>query len=48
LLKEIAVPTGEMRALFALLNETLVRAAHHQGRAFATFQLFSNARLPSL
>jgi hypothetical protein len=45
--KEIAVPTGEMRALFALLNETLVRAAHHQGRAFATFQLFSNARLPS-
>ena len=48
LLKEIAVPTGEMRALFALLNETLVRAAHHQGRAFATFRLFSNARLPSL
>ena len=48
LLKEIAVPTGEMRALFALLSETLVRAAHHQGRAYATFQLFSNARLPSL
>ena len=48
LLKEIAVPTGEMRALFALLNETLVRAAHHQGRAFATFRLFSHARLPSL
>jgi hypothetical protein len=48
LLKEIAVPSGEMRALFVLLNETLVRAAHHQGRAFATFRLFSNARLPSL
>ncbi|HEX8424083.1 MAG TPA: hypothetical protein VF634_11755 [Pyrinomonadaceae bacterium] len=48
LLKEIAVPSGEMRALFALLNETLVRAAHHQGRAFATFQLFSHARLPTL
>lgn len=47
LLKEIAVPAGEMRALFALLNETLVRAAHYQGRAFSTFQLFSNARLPS-
>lgn len=47
LLKEIALPTGEMCALFALLNETLVRAAHHQGRAFATFQLFSHARLPS-
>lgn len=48
LLKEIAVPSGELRALFALLNETLVRAAHQQGRAFATFQLFSNERLPSL
>jgi hypothetical protein len=48
LLKEIAVPSGEMRALFALLNETLVRASHHQGRAFATFQLFSTERLPSL
>jgi hypothetical protein len=46
--KEIAMPSGEMRALFVLLNETLVRAAHHQGRAFATFQLFSNERLPSL
>ena len=48
LLKEIAVPSGEMQTLFALLNETLVRAAHQQGRAFATFQLFSHARLPSL
>jgi hypothetical protein len=48
LLKEIAVPSGEMRALFGLLNETLVRAAHHQGRAFATFQLFSTERLPTL
>jgi hypothetical protein len=47
LLKEIAVPTGGVRSLFALLSETLVRAAHHQGRAFATFRLFSNARLPS-
>ena len=48
LLKEIVAPSGEMLSLFALLNETLVRAAHHQGRAFATFQLFSNARLPLL
>ncbi|HLL72757.1 MAG TPA: hypothetical protein VK363_15040, partial [Pyrinomonadaceae bacterium] len=48
LLKEIAAPSGEMLTLFALLNETLVRAAHHQGRAFAMFQLFSNARLPLL
>src|SRR2546429_7947322 len=46
LLKEIAVPSGAMQTLCALLVETLVRAAHHQGRAFATFRLFSEARLP--
>jgi hypothetical protein len=46
LAKEIAVPSGEMRTLFALLSATLARAAHHQGRAFATFRLFSDERLP--
>ena len=46
LLKEIAVPSGAMQTLCALLLETLERAAHHQGRAFATFRLFSDARLP--
>ena len=46
LLKEIAVPSGAMQTLCALLLETLERAAHHQGRAFATFRLFSEARLP--
>jgi hypothetical protein len=44
--KEIAVPSGEMRLLGSLLLETLERAAHHQGRAFATFRLFSDSRLP--
>jgi hypothetical protein len=44
--KEIAVPSGEMRTLFALAVETLGRAAHHQGRAYATLRLFSDARLP--
>ena len=44
--KEIAAPTGEMRTLFALAAETLARAAHHQGRAYATLRLFSDARLP--
>lgn len=48
LLKEIAAPSGEMRRLCALLFETLERAAHHQGRAFATFTLFSDARLPRI
>ncbi|HEX8338479.1 MAG TPA: hypothetical protein VF621_17305 [Pyrinomonadaceae bacterium] len=44
--KEIAVPSGEMRTLFSLAAETLARAAHHQGRAYATLRLFSDARLP--
>lgn len=44
--KEIAVPPGEIQPLCVLLVETLARAAHHQGRAFATFRLFSDARLP--
>lgn len=46
LLKELAVPSGEMQSLFVLITETLVRAAHHQGRAFATFRIFSDRRLP--
>ena len=44
--KEIAAPSGEMRTLFSLVFETLARAAHHQGRAYATLRLFSDARLP--
>lgn len=44
--KDFAHPSGEIRTLFAVLLETLARAAHHQGRAFATFRLFSDARLP--
>ena len=46
--KEIATPSGEMLTLFALAAQTLVRASHHQGRAFATFRLFSDARLPQV
>ena len=48
LLKEIAVPSGDPRPLLGLVLETLARASHHQGRAFATFRLFSEARLPGL
>ena len=48
LAKEIIVPSGEMRPLAALLLETLARAAHHQGRAYATFRLFSDERLPRI
>ena len=46
LTKEIAAPSGGMRTLFSLVCETLARAAHHQGRAYATFRLFSDAGLP--
>ena len=46
--KELAAPTGEMRTLFSLVAETLARASHHQGRAYATFRLFSDARLPEV
>jgi hypothetical protein len=48
LAKEVATPSGEMRTLFSLAAETLVRAAHHQGHAYATFRLFSDARLPQV
>jgi hypothetical protein len=44
--KEFNDPSGRTRILGALLFETLERAAHQQGRAFATFRLFSDARLP--
>lgn len=46
--KEIAAPSGEMKTIISLLLETFERAAHHQGRAFATFRLFSDARLPHI
>ncbi|MDQ3804685.1 MAG: hypothetical protein M3416_12740 [Acidobacteriota bacterium] len=45
LTREIATPSGGMRTLFALAADALARAAHHQGRAFATFRLFSDARI---
>jgi hypothetical protein len=44
--KEIAVPQGGTRPVAALLFETLARAAHHEGRAFATYRLFSDTKLP--
>lgn len=46
LIKEIAVPSCETKLLGTLLLETLARASHHQGRAFAVFRQFSDARLP--
>ncbi|HEX8706995.1 MAG TPA: hypothetical protein VF723_01930 [Pyrinomonadaceae bacterium] len=46
--KELSAPSGGLRTLCDMLLETLERAAHHQGRAFATFRLFSDAPLPRL
>lgn len=46
LMKEIVVPSGERQTITSLLLDTLVRAVHHQGCAFATFRLFSDARIP--
>lgn len=46
LLKEIAMPSGEPQTLYKLLLETLARASHYQGRAFATLRFFSDARTP--
>jgi len=40
LLKEILSPAGETQ-LLPLLLDTLVRAVHYQGRAFATFDIVS-------
>jgi hypothetical protein len=43
LLKEIALPSGAMQPLGALLLDTLVRAAEQQGRAYVTFSLFADS-----
>ena len=42
LLKEIMSPSGYTQ-LFPLLLDTLARAAHHQGRAWATFDMLRAA-----
>ncbi len=46
LTKDVALPSGDVKTLGALITETLWRAAHHQGQAFATFKLFSEQALP--
>lgn len=48
LTQEIMTPSGQMMTLFSVFLETLARANHHQGRAFATFRLFSDAPLPHI
>lgn len=46
--QEIMAPSGRVTTLFSVLLETLARASYHQGRAAATFRLFSAASLPHI
>jgi hypothetical protein len=45
--KEIPAPEIT-RPIFALLLETVARAEHFQGRAFAVFQMLSDEKLPRM
>ena len=47
LAKQIPAPET-LRSIFDLLLETVARAEHYQGRAFALFQVLSDARVPRL
>ena len=47
LMKQIPAPE-RLRPVFELLLETVARAEHYQGRAFAVFQMLSDAKLPRL
>ena len=43
--KRIPAPE-DLRSIFDLLLDTISRAEHYQGRAFALFQVFSDGKLP--
>ena len=45
--KQIPAPE-RLRSIFDLMLETLARAEHYQGRAFAIFQMLSDTKLPRL
>jgi hypothetical protein len=45
--REIPAPE-KLKSLFQILLETVARAEHFQGRAFAVFQMFSDEKLPRL
>ena len=44
LYRELPAPE-KLKSIFDLLTETLARASHFQGRAFAVFQMLSNEKL---
>ena len=43
--KEMPAPE-KLQTIFEILLETIARAEHFQGRAFAVFQMFSDDKLP--
>lgn len=45
--RELPAPE-KLKSIFALLLETIARAEHFQGRAFAVFKMFSGEKLPKL
>jgi hypothetical protein len=45
--RELPAPE-KLNTIFALLLETIARAEHFQGRAFAIFQIFSDEKLPKV
>jgi hypothetical protein len=45
--REIPAPE-RLKSIFRILLETVARAEHFQGRAFAVFQTFSDEKLPRL
>ncbi|MDQ6786102.1 MAG: hypothetical protein M3033_04700 [Acidobacteriota bacterium] len=45
--REIPAPE-KLQSIFEILLETITRAEHLQGRAFAIFQMFSDEQLPRL
>jgi len=45
--REMPAPE-KLKTIFEILLETVARAEHFQGRAFAVFQMFSDEKLPRL
>ena len=45
--KEMPAPE-KLKPIFEILLETVARAEHFQGRAFAVFQMFSDEKLPAV
>ena len=45
--KEMPAPE-KLKSIFEILLETVARAEHLQGRAFAVFQMFSDEKLPAV